>query len=538
MTGADPERPPQDPGTVRSPVTRKLFRAAFLLYLGAAVAITGAFVAEAWVSARGDLERELSIYRRTLEEALAAPLWSIDVEGATAIAAGMLKNPNIAGVRITDHTGTRDFVAIGQPTRATGWVGGPITIEFPIHYRHAVGRDLVGRVALAASPLTLAERLQWRIGLILVAAVLKTAILWMIFERLGRSILARPLTGLTRAVRAAGSGRLEQVTFDDATAAAAAGTEIEELRNAYNDMVVSLRRSQAEIAALNRELEDRVADRTRALETRAAELSAAVARADQSRRQAAAALHAAQRAGRAKSEFLALVSHELRTPLNSILGFAELVRSQIGSGRNLERLPEYAEAIHSSGSHLLGLINDILDLSKIEAGQMEIHPEWIDPAGSARAVVELMREQAVRKGLTLECRVDPAIGPLKADPRRFRQMLMNLLSNAVKFTAESGTVTVDARVTPEGWMAVSVTDTGIGMRGQDIARAMEPFGQIDDPATRSQQGTGLGLPLVARMARLHGGRLAVDSTPGVGTTATVWFPPDSRRDAPESMRRA
>ena len=401
MTAADPERPPQDPGTVRSPVTRKLFRAAFLLYLGAAVAITGAFVAEAWVSARGDLERELSIYRRTLEEALAAPLWSIDVEGATAIAAGMLKNPNIAGVRITDHTGTRDFVAIGQPTRATGWVGGPITIEFPIHYRHAVGRDLVGRVALAASPLTLAERLQWRIGLILVAAVLKTAILWMIFERLGRSILARPLTGLTRAVRAAGSGRLEQVTFDDATAAAAAGTEIEELRNAYNDMVVSLRRSQAEIAALNRELEDRVADRTRALETRAAELSAAVARADQSRRQAAAALHAAQRAGRAKSEFLALVSHELRTPLNSILGFAELVRSQIGSGRNLERLPEYAEAIHSSGSHLLGLINDILDLSKIEAGQMEIHPEWIDPAGSARAVVELMREQAVRRSARL-----------------------------------------------------------------------------------------------------------------------------------------
>jgi len=537
MTGTRADSAAEDAGVVPSPVARKLFRAAFLLYLGAAVAITAAFVAETWLSARSDLKRELSIYRRTLEEALAAPLWSVDIEGAMAIAVGMLEIPDIAGVRITDHTGSREFVSVGESTRPTGWLGGPITVEFPVHYQHAVGNDLVGRVALAASPLALAGRLQWRIGLIVISAILKTAILWVIFQRLGRSILARPLTRLTRAVRAAGSGRLEQVEFDSATAAAAAGTEIEELRNAYNDMVVSLRRSQGELAALNHELEDRVADRTRALEARAAELSAAVARADQARRQAAAALDAAQRAGRAKSEFLALVSHELRTPLNSILGFAELVRSQIGTGRNPERLPEYADAIHSSGSHLLTLINDILDLSKIEAGQMEIHPEWIDPAAAARAVVEMMREQAARKNLTLECRIDPAIGPLKADPRRFRQMLMNLLSNAVKFTGPSGAVTVEAHATPENWLAISISDTGIGMRGQDVARAMEPFGQIDDPATRSQQGTGLGLPLVARMARLHGGRLAVDSTPRVGTTATLWFPPDSRRNAPEAMLR-
>lgn len=522
---------------VRTPVTRKLFRAAFLWYLGAAIAITAAFVAEAWLSARDDLERELSIYRRTMEEALAAPLWSVDIESANAIAVGILEIPNIAGVQITDHTGTREFVALGQPTTDSGWFGGLITVEFPVYYRHAVGRDLVGRVVLAASPLTLAERLQWRITLIVVSAILKTAILWVIFDRLGRSILARPLARLTGAVRSAGGGRLEPVEFDRGTAAAADGTEIEALRRAFNDMVASLRRSRDEVAALNRELEGRVSERTLALESRAIELSAAVARADQARRQAAAALDAAQRAGRAKSEFLALVSHELRTPLNSILGFSELLRGRVGLDRNPERLPEYAEAIHSSGSHLLSLINDILDLSKIEAGQMEIHPEWIDPASGARAVVELMREQAMRKGLTLDCRVDPAIGPLRADPRRYRQMLMNLLSNAVKFTENGGTVTVDARATPEEWMAISVTDTGIGMRSKDIARALEPFGQVDDPATRTQQGTGLGLPLVARMARLHGGRLAVDSTRGVGTTATIWFPPESRRNAPASLRQ-
>lgn len=515
-----------------SPVARKLFRAAFLLYLGAAVLITAAFVAEAWYSARGDLERELSIYRRTLEEALAAPLWSVDIEATKAIATGMLEIPDISGVEIRDHTGTREFVAVGESTHTGGWFAEPITVEFPVYYRHAVGRDQVGFVILAASPLILAERLQWRILLIVVSALAKTAILWLIFDHLGRSILARPLTRLTRAVRAAGSGRLEPVEFDAATSAAAAGTEIEELRKAFNEMVAALQDGQHELAALTRDLEDRVAERTRALEDRTVELSTAVARVDQARRQTAAALDAAQRAGRAKSEFLALVSHELRTPLNSILGFSELVRDQVGTGKNLDRIAEYASAIHSSGNHLLALINDILDLSKVEAGQMEIHPEWIDPAATSRTVTELMREQAVRKGLTLECRIDPAIGPLKADPRRFRQMLMNLLSNAVKFTEASGSVTVDGRVTAEGWLAISVADTGIGMHRQDIARALEPFGQVDGPATRSQHGTGLGLPLVARMIRLHGGRLQVDSSPGAGTTATIWFPPDARRDPP------
>ncbi len=522
---------------MRSPVTRKLFRAAFLMYLGAAMAITAAFVGEAWLTARGDIERELSVYRRAMEEALAAPLWSVDVEAVTAIATGMLAIPDIAGVRIVDDSRTLELVSLGGPARLGGGLGEPITLEFPVYYQHAVGRDLVGWVTLAATPLALVERLQWRIALIVVAAVVKAVILWLIFERVGRSILARPLIQLTQAVRSAGEGRLEPVEFDKATAASAAGTEIEELRRAYNAMVAVLSLGRAEIAALNRDLEARVTDRTQALENRTAELSAAIARVDQARRQTAAALDAAERAGRAKSEFLALVSHELRTPLNSILGFSELVRDQVGAGGKPERMAEYATAIHTSGNHLLTLINDILDLSKIEAGQMDIHPEWIDPAAVSRAVTEMLRQQALRKGLTLECRFEPSIGPLKADPRRFRQMLMNLLSNAVKFTEAPGGVTVEGRVTPEGWLAVAVVDTGIGMRNQDIARALEPFGQIDGPATRSHQGTGLGLPLVSRMARLHGGRLSVDSAPGRGTTATIWFPPDARRDPPAAMRQ-
>lgn len=516
----------------RIPVTRKLFRAAFMLYLGAAVLITGAFVVEAWYSERDGLERELSIYQLTLEEALAAPLWSIDLEAAQSIAVGIMKIPEIAEVRILDHTGTREFVRVGKVQPADRWLASPIVVAFPVYYSHAVGRDQVGRVELVASPILLAQRLQGRIILIVAAAILKTVILWAIFDHLGRSILARPLTRLTRAVKQAGHGKLELVEFDANTSHAAKGTEIEELRVTYNEMIAALLRGQSQIAALNRELEDRVAERTRTLEQRTVELSAAVARVDQARRQTAAALDAAERAGRAKSEFLALVSHELRTPLNSILGFSELVRDRLGVEQDLAKLKDYASAIHTSGNHLLTLINDILDLSKIEAGQMDIHPEWIDPAAVTRAVVDLIREQATRKGLVLESRLDQTVGAVKADPRRFRQMLMNLLSNAVKFTDENGRVTVEGRVTPDGWLAVSVVDTGIGMHGQDIERALEPFGQIDSPATRSQQGTGLGLPLVARMARLHGGRLVVESAPGEGTTATIWFPPDTRRGAP------
>ncbi|MEQ8396282.1 ATP-binding protein [Thalassobaculum sp.] len=529
--GIGGKSPHKETGTVQSPVTRKLFRAAFALYLGAAIVITAAFVGEAWYSARNDLKRELSIYRRTLEEALAAPLWSVDIEAATAIATGMLEIPEIVGVRIADHTGTREFVLLGAPAQS-GWFGDSITVNFPVYYRHAVGRDMVGMVSLMSSSTVLAERLQWRIILIIVAAILKTAILWVIFDRLGRSILARPLIQLTRAVRESGWGRLHPVEFDARTAASASGTEIEHLRVAYNDLVSALTLGQREFAALNQDLETRVAARTRELQERTVELSAALARVDQARRQTAAALDAAERAGRAKSEFLALVSHELRTPLNSILGFSELVRDQVVRGADREQMSEYAADIHDSGAHLLTLINDILDLSKIEAGQMEIHPEWIDPVAITRTVVELMRAQAARKDLAIECRLDRSIGPMRADPRRFRQMLMNLLSNAVKFTDPPGTVAIEGGVTPEGGVTIAVVDTGIGMRSQDVARALEPFGQIDSPITRSQQGTGLGLPLVSQMARLHGGRLSVDSSPGVGTRATLWFPPESRRNPP------
>lgn len=521
----------------RSALTRKIFRTAFLLYLAAAVAITAAFVVEAYLSARDTLERELAIYQRTLEGALSAPLWSLDLEATESIARGMLEIPGITGVRIEDQNRVMDLVSVGDTATATTWLGQPVENGFPVFYRHDIGRDAVGYVTIYSAPLVLLERLQWRIGLLVATAVLKTVLLWIIFDRVSRSILVRPIAELTAAARRSSYDQLSRVEFDPATARAAEGTEIEVLRRTYNDMIVKLRNSRDALSALNNELESRVADRTRALEMRTAELSAAIGRADQARRQTAAALDAAERAGRAKTEFLALVSHEVRTPMNAILGFAEMVKARLVADGRDPILVEYTDSVLQSGQHLLSVINDILDLSKVEAGRMEIRREWLDPAAAARSIAELMREMAARKQIRIDCELGEDPGPLNADPRRFRQMLMNLVSNAVKFSDGPGVVRIGARVTDDGWVGFSVTDQGAGMHGHEIARALEPFGQVDSPLTRSQQGTGLGLPLVSRMIHLHDGRLAIDSRPGQGTSVTLWFPPAARQAPPSAMVR-
>ena len=523
--------------TSRSALTQKIFRTAFLLYLAAALAITGTLVVEAYLSARANLQRELNIYRMTTEDALAGALWALDLEEVKSISKGILAIPEIASLRVLDHNRTREFVTVGDPdTEAEdGWLWGSISVGFYVYYEHAVGRDRVGYVTLVASQKVLWERLNWRIGLLLTAALLKTVILWLIFARVSRSILVRPINELTQAARNTAFDRLERLEFDDPTARAAEGTEIEVLRQAFNDMMIKLRDSRDALARANTDLETRVAERTRELERRGSELSTALARVDRARREAAAALDAAERADRAKSEFLALVSHELRTPLNSIMGFAELIRDQAGQRDDPKTLREYSTAIHESGAHLLSLITDILDLSKIEAGRMEVNPEWIDPSGAARTVVELLREMAARKGVRLDNQVEPSIGALHADPRRFRQMLTNLLSNAIKYTEPNGEVSITADTGSDSSLTFRITDTGIGMSKPEIIRALEPFSRINNSMTQNQQGTGLGLPLVARMAQLHNGRLTIDSHTGKGTTASLWFPATRRQQIPETQ---
>jgi len=224
-------------------------------------------------------------------------------------------------------------------------------------------------------------------------------------------------------------------------------------------------------------------------------------------------------AGRAR--FLANMSHELRTPLNAIMGFSDIMRQRL-FGPMSDRYAEYADLIHESGTHLLELINDVLDMSKIEAERFELSRETFDARDAIAAVLRLMRGQAERAGITL--RAELSIDPLEADAdrRAVKQIAFNLISNALKFTPRGGTVTVVAQPFGEV-LEISVTDTGVGISPQDLARLGRPFEQAGDADNR-QAGSGLGLSLVRAFARLHGGEMAMESVMGEGTTVTVRMP--------------
>jgi signal transduction histidine kinase len=226
-------------------------------------------------------------------------------------------------------------------------------------------------------------------------------------------------------------------------------------------------------------------------------------------------------ASRHKSEFLANMSHELRTPLNAIIGFSEILTERMFGDLN-DKQEEYLQDIYTSGKHLLSLINDILDLSKIEAGRMELEVTYFDLPAALDNAMTLVRERAGRRGIALEMTVDERLGQINADERKFRQVILNLLSNAIKFTPEGGRI--DVRAVPvDGSVEVSVTDTGIGIAPEDQGAIFEEFKQVG-PASKKIEGTGLGLALSRKFIELHGGRIWVKSHVGTGSTFAFSIP--------------
>jgi len=241
-------------------------------------------------------------------------------------------------------------------------------------------------------------------------------------------------------------------------------------------------------------------------------------------------------ANRAKSAFLGTMSHELRTPLNAIIGFSDLIQKMKSTDETAIRCADYATHIGDAGRHLLEVVSDILDISKIESGTFALNLDICSIAEIIADTVPIVAKRIEEKRQFLEVRVRPNMPRVRADARRIRQILINLLSNASKFTPERGRILLLARANRDGGATIAVVDSGVGMAADQIAGALTPFGQVQSHLSRTQEGTGLGLPIARGLARQHGGDLYLESEPGAGTSAVLTLPgvsnPETREPIP------
>lgn len=254
-----------------------------------------------------------------------------------------------------------------------------------------------------------------------------------------------------------------------------------------------------------------------------AELEAALAELRRRNMELNDALQRAQAADTAKNQFLAMVGHELRTPLNAVIGFSEIMDQELFGPLGDERYGSYVDDILASSRHLLGVINDIIDVVKLELNEVRLHPDGIAVARLLETCAGFVQEKAAHQGLTLEVHAPADLPELIADPQKLRQMLLNLLTNAIKFTDAGGRITLAAELRGTE-IALRVADTGIGIAQELQAEVLQPFRQVDGSLARNAEGLGIGLPLTAQLAQAHGGRLTLESAPGVGTTVTVHLP--------------
>jgi signal transduction histidine kinase len=432
----------------------------------------------------------------TIAENLAAaaksPLVTNDQLTLTLLVSDAMRDSDVAYVAIADQDGKAvthsDLALVGKPFERPSELG-PVQAGVQVH---SVKSATQGALLVFAVPLTFSQVplgtlylgfSERSIETTLARARNQTLLITAIMLVLGvagalvlSSLLSRPIFRLVRATKIVGQGNF------DVSLPVTSRDELGVLTESFNQMAASLRETS------------RIEAERRTLEI----------------------------VSQHKSEFLANMSHELRTPLNAVIGFSEVLAERMFGDLNPKQ-QEYVQDILSSGRHLLALINDILDLSKVEAGRMELELAPFDLRVALENSLLLVRERALRHGLALELDVDDGVSMVVADERRFRQIMLNLLSNAVKFTPDSGQVRVRA-VLREGFVEIAVSDTGVGIPKEDQDLIFEEFRQARGESAGKREGTGLGLTLTKRLVEAHGGRLWVTSEPGQGSTFTFTLP--------------
>jgi signal transduction histidine kinase len=471
----------------------------------------------------GEIEHEATLRAERWAKLLAEPLYRLDLVRIGELARTLRGNTADFEVRVFDatgallHDGTRNFDLFGADLTTMAEIG-PVLREHKtaiwrdgetlyVAAPSAIGAEMTGglligtkhdaafahRKELAAQLDGLRGRERFTILFDTIAVALGLAALGIGLGRIIARGLVGPITQLSAVAHRVGRGDYHTEIDTSRT------DELGDLARALKAMADSLAASRTRLVEANSDL-------------------------SKSNLELRAAKEAAEAANEAKTQFLANMSHELRTPLNAIIGFSDMIGQEMLGPIGNTRYAEYVRDINLSGQHLLEVVNDVLDMARVESGHFELKIEPIDLAAALKPAARFVEERAREAGLQLRLDFEADIPPLPCDERRLRQVVVNLLANAVKFTPKGGRVTLAAGTNAQGKVWIRVSDTGIGIPEQSIGRAMAVFGQVDGSLARKHEGAGLGLPLAKSLTELLGGDFDLQSKVGTGTTVTLTFP--------------
>ena len=492
-------------------LARRLLYTLLPWYLLLVFSVTSIQLAMEYYSVSSDIATDLASLGRTVEPGVTEAVWELDNTRLASVARGIRQNAIVTGLQITDEKG-QTIVADGYVPAAPPREAGISRIRdrqetVPLLHQSRDGKPQpIGMMVLHSSDEVVWQRMKYGFFLVLVNSVIEATGLWLILSWTVRFRLSRNVTEVARIVGTwkfnPGDAPVKPIVYP--------------YQDELGRLVDALNESQAHLLESMRELNDMNVNLERCIAERTWELSQAK--------------DAAESADRLKSAFLATMSHELRTPLNSIIGFTGIVLQGLAGPLNDEQATQLG-MVRDSSRHLLALINDVLDISKIEAGQLKVAAAPFDLAASIRKVAAIVEPLAGKKGLELSVRVAPGVGPMVGDARRVEQVMLNLLGNAIKFT-DTGSVKLEVApaddLSPPGLtqpaVRLTVADTGIGIKPEDEALLFAPFRQVESDLSRQHEGTGLGLAICKKLVELMGGTIKVESKWQQGSVFSVTLP--------------